>query len=124
MFKLLWEQFWGRRDSIRKHMSVHPLPSSSAESLPASDLYNLSEPCPQALRTLSLSQLPIFKLAGHESTKILIRDEFITVYKLLVTVFENLCAGSINGYGIVVTGQPGIGEKPIYLVVHFLWDRH
>jgi hypothetical protein len=59
------------------------------------------------LRTLDLSHLPVFRLV-HESAKILIRDEFIILYKELISIFES------RRRGVVVTGQPGIGEKPIY----------
>jgi hypothetical protein len=118
MFRLLWEEFWEKRDLIREHIEVHP--SSPADAtLPETDPYSLREPFPRGLRTLDLSHFPIFELV-HDANKILIRDEYINVYNHLRSIAGDYCLDkTAAGSGAIVTGQPGIGKKPIHLEFFF-----
>jgi hypothetical protein len=119
VLELMYDRFWGRRDRIKDHIKIYPFPSPADrfvdEPPTVHDPYDLTVPYPLGLRTLDL---PVFRLAYHSSTTILLRDEYITMYNRLASTFK---ASKVENRprtddgGVIVTGQPGIGKERTWI---------
>jgi hypothetical protein len=119
--KRLYEKFWGKRNQIRELGVV-----VTCEGVPKEgcDPYNLTEFCVDEdgndlLRTLELpAGIKLFPFLSP-STKILLRREYVYIYKCLKSCFDK----RFEKYkGAVVTGHPGIGGICSSFVSEALFD--
>jgi hypothetical protein len=109
--ELLYKAFWGRRDRIRE-LGIVVETGTGRTRKGGPDPYNLTEYFVDAdgkdiLRCLKLPGICLFPFL-IPSSKILLRGEYVYIYKQLLSIFESdfeTCGGA------VVTGYSGIGKK-------------